>query len=96
MFIKDLEQLIHRVKVDEDDTSDILRELKRILHRSYLKIVQKKWFRLIFFLFFIAGGIYSLARGFYYFGLDQEFSFWVNGFVFSAALAGLFTLIGLV
>ncbi len=95
-FFSDLHQLIQRVKVDEDDTSDILRKLKHLLHKFYLELVGKKWFKLVFFLVFIAGGFYSLARGFYYFGWEQNLSFWVNGYIFSASLSGLLILIGFV
>ncbi len=95
-FIDDLQRLIERVKIDEDDASDLIKKIKRNLHKFYLNLVEKRWFKFIFFLFFIAGGIYSLARGFYFFGSDLEFSIWADGYIFSAALSGLFILIGLV
>lgn len=94
-FIKDLHRLIKRVRIDEDDASDILKKLKHFLHKLYLEVVQKKWFKLVFFLVFIASGIYSLARGFYYFGWEQNLSFWANGYIFSAAFSGLLIVIGL-
>lgn len=95
-FIKDLQQLIQRVKVDEDDSHDLLRRLKHKLHKFYLEIIEKKWFKQVFFFVFIASGIYSLARGFYFFSLDQDLSFWTNGYIFSAALSGLLIVIGFI
>ncbi len=95
-FIKDLQQLIQRVKVDEDDANDVIRKLKHNLHKFYLVVIEKKWFKQSFFLVFVVSGVYSLARGFYFFSADQDLSFWTNGYIFSAALSGLLIVIGFI
>jgi len=97
-FIVDLRQLLERVRVEEDDESpaDQLRRLRRRFNKYYRKIIEKKWFKNLFFLILISTGIYSLARGFYFFSSDQDLNFWINGYILSAALSGLLIVIGFV
>lgn len=95
-FIKDLRELIERVKIDTDDETEVFKNVKRYFRRFYRNLIGKNWFKILFFSFFVTGGLFNLIRGFYYFGFSQSIDFWSGGYIFSAAFSGLLIIIGLI